>query len=346
MKLGVISANLMNYEFEEGLQHAQDLGLQAIETGGIGLLEQVGARYCPIDKLLADRGEIRRWLEAHERHGLEISALGAHGAPLIPDKEGARKYSLDFRKLCELAELTGIRRITLLAGLPEGAEGDTAPNWVTFAEWPFLRDTLEWQWEKRLLPYWREHGKIAADHGVTLCFEMHGGDMIHNPVTLKRLHDELGLVAACNFDISHMWYQGIDHIEALRYLGPLVQHVHVKDTIIHEHNSRIRGLMDPGTTEQPETRAWTYTLAGWGHDAATWREWITTLRLVGYDHVLSIEMECEYIEVEEGLQKSVEFLRPLVLEKPPGSKWWELAGMERAGGLGTTGAEVGHVSSP
>ena len=107
MKLGVISANLMNYEFEEGLQHAQDLGLKAIETGGIGLWEPVGAKYCPIDKLLADRGEIRRWLEAHERYGLEISALGAHGAPLIPDKEGAKKYSLDFRKQCKLAELAG-----------------------------------------------------------------------------------------------------------------------------------------------------------------------------------------------------------------------------------------------
>ena len=62
--------------------------------------------------------------------------------------------------------------------------------------------------------------------------------------------------------------------------------------------------------------------------------------VIGYDHVLSIEMECEYIDVEEGLNKSVEFLKPLVLEKPPGSKWWELAGMERAGGLGRTGAEI------
>ena len=45
-------------------------------------------------------------------------------------------------------------------------------------------------------------------------------------------------------------------------------------------------------------------------------------------------MECEYIDVEEGLRKSLEFLKPIVLEKPPGKKWWEIAGMERAGGLG------------
>jgi sugar phosphate isomerase/epimerase len=196
-----------------------------------------------------------------------------------------------------------------------------------------LRDTLEWQWEKRLLPYWREHGKIAADHGVTICFEMHGGDMIHNPVTMKRLHDEVGPAAACNFDISHLWYQGIDPIEALFYLGPLVQHVHAKDILISRHNARLRGMMDSTSTEEFSERAWTYTLAGWGHDEAAWREFVSTLRLLGYDHVISLEMESEYFEVEEGLEKSVAFLKPLVIERPSGAKWWEIAGMERAGGL-------------
>ena len=330
MKLGVISQNIMQFEFEEGLQYAEDLGFRAVEVGIAGLW---GRKYCDVDKLLADKGEMERWHDAFARHGLEISAMGAHGSPLMPDKRVAEQYSRELRRAWEFMEAAGIRRMTLLAGLPEGAEGDTAPNWVTFAEWPYLRDTLEWQWEKRLVPYWREHGKIAQDHGVTLCFEMHGGDMVHNPVALKMLREEVGPVVACNFDISHMWYQGIDPIEAVRHLGPLIQHVHVKDTIIHEHNSRIRGLMDPGTTEQPETRAWTYTLAGWGHDAATWREFITTLRLTGYDHVLSVEMESEYVDVDEGLRKSVEFLKPMVLEKPPGAKWWEVAGMQRAGGL-------------
>ena len=330
MKLGVISQNLEQFEFEEGLQYAEDLGVKAIEVGIAGLW---GRTYCDPDRLLADNGEIERWQEAFARHGLEISAMGAHGSPLMPDKRVAEPYSKELRRAWEFMEVAGITRMTLLAGLPEGAEGDTAPNWVTFAEWPYLRDTLEWQWEKRLIPYWREQGKIAADHGVTLCFEMHGGDMVHNPIAMKRLREEVGPVVACNFDIAHMWYQAIDPIEALRYLGPLVQHVHVKDTNIHEHNARIRGLMDPGTTEQPETRAWTYTLAGWGHDAATWRDFVTTLRLIGYDHVLSIEMESEYIEVEEGLRKSVEFLKPIILENPPGRKWWEIAGMERAGGL-------------
>jgi sugar phosphate isomerase/epimerase len=338
VKLGVISQNLMQFKFEEGLRHARDLGFQAVEVGACGLW---GRNFCDVEKLLADKGEIDRWLEAFARHDLEISALGGHGAPLLPDKTVAEEYSREFRQTCKLMELAGIKRLTLLAGLPEGAEGDTAPNWVTFAEWPFLRDTLKWQWEKRLIPYWREHGKIAHDHGVTLCFEMHGGDLIHNPVALKRLHEELGPVVGCNFDISHMWYQGIDPIEALRYLGPLVQHVHAKDVLIHQHNVRLRGMMATIPNEQLTERPWTYTLSGWGHDEVAWREFVTTLHLLGYDHVLSVEMESEYFDVEEGLAKSVAFLKPLVLEKPPGPKWWEIAGMGRAGGLTQDRGEKG-----
>ncbi len=331
MKLGVISSNLMQYEFEEGLRYARELGLGAIEVGACGLASN--RKFCDRERLVAHRDEIPRWLEAFERNQLEISALIGHGAPLMPDKAIAQEYSRQFRQTCQLMEWAGIRRMTLLSGLPEGAEGDRTPVWVTFADLPFLRDTVEWQWEKRLIPYWREHGKIAGDHGVTLCFEMHGGDLVHNPVTLKRLHQEIGSVVACNFDISHMWFQSIDPCEAVRYLGDLVQHVHAKDTHIQAHNVRLRGFNDSASVESPEQRPWNFTIPGWGHGESAWKEFVTALQFVGYDHVLSIEMECEYLNVEEGLKKSIDFLKPIVFEKEPGPKWWELAGMSDAGSL-------------
>ena len=330
MKLGVISQNLAHLEFEEGLGYAQGLGLQAVEVGALGLWAR---NCCDIEKLTQDQGEVDRWLEAFARHDLEISALGGHGAPLMPDPQVAAEYSREFRLTCKLMKMAGIRRLTLLAGLPEGAPGDKSPVWVTFADLPFFSDTLEWQWENRLLPYWREHGQIAADHGVTLCFELHNGDLIHNPITLMRLRNELGSVVACNLDISHLWVQQIDPVEAVHYLGNAVQHVHAKDARIHPHNLRLRGHCDSSNPENHAARTWNFTIPGWGHDASEWRDFVTALRLVGYDHVLSIEMECEFIEVIEGLEKSVAFLKPIVLDKPSGKKWWEIAGMESAGSL-------------
>ena len=33
-------------------------------------------------------------------------------------------------------------------------------------------------------------------------------------------------------------------------------------------------------------------------------------------------MESEYISVKEGPEKSIAFLKPLILHDPPGTKWW------------------------
>jgi len=75
MKLGVISQNLMQFDFDEGLKYAQNLGLSAVEVGALGLW---GRGYCNVEKLVADPGEMRRWLDAFARYELEISALGGH----------------------------------------------------------------------------------------------------------------------------------------------------------------------------------------------------------------------------------------------------------------------------
>ena len=323
MKLGINTGFIMKFDFDEGLQYAANLGLHLAEVGACGIAAK---KFCDIEKLLADDGERQQWLDSYAKYDIEIVSLSAHGAPLTPDKMMADDYSRQFLKCCELAEKIGVKKVTLVAGLPEGCEGGSFPVWITQqVDVPFYRNALQWQWENRLIPYWKKHGKIAADHGVTLCFEMQVGDMINNPVKLKRLRDEVGPVVACNFDISHMWAQGIDPIEAIRYLGDLVQHVHIKDTCIHEHNLRLKGFNDSTSSTLPEERAWTFTLPGWGHDEKTWREVFATLRFIGYSDILSVEMECEYIDIEEGIEKSVAFLKPLVLEKPTGQRWWEAA---------------------
>jgi sugar phosphate isomerase/epimerase len=326
MYLGINTHFIMKFEFEQGLQFAQDLGVKGMEVAAGG---QAAKDYCDLDKLLADEGQRHRWLDAFARHDLKVVSLSCHGAPLMPEKNVATEYRRQFRQSCELMEKIGIRRMTLVAGLPEGAEGDVCPVWITQQtqepNLSFWIDTLKWQWEERLIPYWTEQGKIAADHGVTLCFEMQVADLLNNPVKLKRFHEEIGPVVACNFDISHMWAQGIDPVSALHYLGPLVQHVHLKDTYINDYNVRLKGMNDTTSTREPTQRAWTFTQPGWGHDESTWREVIATLRFIGYDDILSLEMECEWLDVEEAIEKSADFIKPIMLERPADPKWWEYA---------------------
>jgi sugar phosphate isomerase/epimerase len=321
MKLGINTHFIMKFDFEAGLKFCQGLGIKAVEIAATG---PSASRYCDVDRLLADTDERERWLEAYASHSIEIYSFSGHGTPLVPDKEIAAEYSRQFRQACRLMEMIGCTRMALVAGLPEGAEGDRLPAWIINTDLPFLRDALAWQWEKRLIPYWKEHGKIAADHGVTLCFEMQVNDMIHSPVKLRRLHDEIGAVVACNFDISHMWAQGIDPFEAMHYLGDLIQNVHLKDTLIHEPNMRLRGFCDSTGLEGYRDRSWTFTIPGWGHDERTWREVITTLRFLNYEGILSLEMESEYIEIQEGLEKAAAFIKPMLLQQPPGPAWWQV----------------------
>jgi sugar phosphate isomerase/epimerase len=321
----------MKFDFESGLQFAQANGITGMEVAAGG---QAAKEYCDLDYLLADEDHLKRWLDIYHKYDLNVVSLSCHGAPLSPDPKIQTEYKRQFRQACDLMERIGINRMTLVAGLPEGAEGETIPVWITQQtqepNLDFWLDTMKWQWDKRLIPFWKEHGKIASDHGVTLCFEMQVADMLNTPTRLKQFRDEIGPVVACNFDISHMWAQGIDPSTALRYLGPLVQHVHLKDTYVDDYNTRLNGFNNPISAREPEKRSWNFTQAGYGHDEGDWRDVLTTLRFIGYDDILSIEMECEYMDVEEAIIKTVEFIKPLMFTKPVQTKWWEHANWRMA----------------
>lgn len=323
MKLGAVSTALMQFEFEEGLAVFERLGLEAIEIACAGF--QTNLRYGDPERLLADDSERERWLDAIQRHGLEISALGIHGQPLSPDPAIADEYSLQFRRACQFAEAIGVDRLTLLAGLPEGSPGDRSPCWVTSAFPPYNQAIVQWQWEERVIPYWREHGRFAEDHGCRLCFEMHPSDVVYNPASLLRLREAVGPVVGCNYDPSHLFWQGIDTLAAMRHLADAIYHVHAKDTRVQEHYARINGVLDSKPFSDIAQRAWTFRTVGYGHDELFWREFVSTLRAIGYDDVLSIEHEDEYMDLQEGLEKGFAFLKPIVLERPRGPQWWDYA---------------------
>jgi sugar phosphate isomerase/epimerase len=61
---------------------------------------------------------------------------------------------------------------------------------------------------------------------------------------------------------------------------------------------------------------------GYGHDQGWWKEFISTLRMYGYDYVLSIEHEDSILSPEEGLTKAAAFLNEIVIKDPPAQAWW------------------------
>ena len=61
---------------------------------------------------------------------------------------------------------------------------------------------------------------------------------------------------------------------------------------------------------------------GYGNDLSEWKDIMSNLRLVGYDHVVSIEHEDSLMSPEEGLRKAVQFLKGVVITERPGEAYW------------------------
>ena len=140
---------------------------------------------------MADQYALRRWLDTLNDYGLEISGFTAHGEPLSPNKEVADEDYRFFLKASRLAEATGTRRL-VLSGIPASAPGDTCPSWVVDSFCLCSHCTLRWQRQERLIPFLREHGKIAEDHGCLICVEPQIGELVHSPPSLMRLRETIG----------------------------------------------------------------------------------------------------------------------------------------------------------
>ena len=201
-------------------------------------------------------------------NGFTISALSCHGNPLHPDKDRAKHDQEVSRKTIRLAEKLGVPVVVDFSGCPGDSPNAKWPNWVTCPWPPDYLEILKWQWEEVVTPYWIKHAKFAADHGVKVAIEMHPGFVVYSPETMLKLRAIAGPTIGCNYDPSHMFWQGIDPIAAIRVLGDSIFHVHAKDTQIYERNLPLTGVLDTKSYTDERNRAWIFRTCGYGHGDA------------------------------------------------------------------------------
>jgi len=319
LKIGVFLVLFQSEPLEKALDYVSKTGVEAVEVGTGGYPSNA---HCQPGKLLNDPEALRRFQDAFSVRGLEISALSCHGNSLHPNKEIAEKHRQELENTILLAEKLGVQNVITFSGCPGDSDNARYPNWVTCPWPPDFLEVLRWQWEEKVLPYWKKVGQFAKDHGVRICLEMHPGFVVYNPETLLRLRQEIGEVIGANFDPSHLFWQGIDPILALRKLEGAIYHVHAKDTKIDSLNSPVNGNLDTKPYTEEAKRSWLFRTVGYGHDFSFWKDFVSTLRLIGYDGVLSIEHEDSLMSGREGFEKAVAFLRLLVIREKTGQAWW------------------------
>jgi sugar phosphate isomerase/epimerase len=320
MKLGVITVLFSQMPFEKMLDYVSKAGLDCVE---LGTGNYPGNAHCNPKELLKSKKKLDDFKDALRRRDLEISALSCHGNPLHPDKALAKSHRDAMRETVLLAEKLGVTRVINFSGCPGGSDKDKYPNWIT-CPWPDdFTEMLKWQWEKKVIPYWTQEARFCLDHGVkNICFEMHPGFVVYNTETLLKLRSAVGKIIGANFDPSHLFWQGIDPIKSLRALKGAVYHVHAKDTLVYKVNSEVNGVLDTKPYGDEYNRSWLFRTVGYGHGVEFWNDFVSTLRMIGYDDVLSIEHEDGLMSAEEGFMKAVTFLKGVLLREKAGEMWW------------------------
>ena len=320
MKLGVLTVPLSGMSVDEAFKYLADLGVQAVEIGtggypGTAHLDPVAA--------LGDPAVIANLKASLDKYGLTISALSAHGNPVHPNKDVRDKYHQDFVNTLKAAKELGVDTVITFSGCPGDHPGAKLPNWVTCSWPPDFLEVLDYQWNEVLIPYWKDTVKLAAEYGVTkIALELHPGFCVYNTASLLRLREAVGPAIGANFDPSHLFWQGIKPVEAIKALKGAIYHFHAKDTRIDQFNTAVNGVLETGHYGNIMDRSWVFRTVGYGHGESEWRDIISALRGVGYDGSISIEHEDGLMSVDEGLKKAIDFLKPILMYEPPAAMWW------------------------
>ena len=161
---------------------------------------------------------------------------------------------------------------------------------------------------RKSAPYWTKHAQFAADHGVKVAIEMHPGFVVYSPETMLQAarhrwrDNRVQLRSEPHVLAGHRSHQS--HPRAGRLDLPRARERHAD----LRRNLPVSGVLDTKKYTDEQHRAWIFRSVGYGHDAEWWKEFISTLRMYGYDYVLSIEHEDTLMSPDEGLTKGAAFL--------------------------------------
>ncbi|RJS88000.1 sugar phosphate isomerase/epimerase [Candidatus Bathyarchaeota archaeon] len=274
MFVGLLTAPLRNWSFKRLVEWASENGFKGLEVAVSPSSQQIN-----IDNLLkGGASEVRKTLENRD---IKITSLAFYSIKILESPED-QKF---LKKVIEAASTLDVEVVCTLAGGPK--EGKDKKKTI-MEDFPEI------------------FGPIADEakaHSVKIAFEnwfatnLQGLD--HFQAVLEAVPSN---VLGFNFDPSHLFWQQIDYIEAVHQFGDRIFHTHAKDTEILPFKLRKIGVLGRGW--------WRYRIPGWGD--LDWTAYITALKEVGYDFVLSIEHEDPFFSPEEGFLRGKEYLQRLV----------------------------------
>ncbi|MDG6899637.1 MAG: sugar phosphate isomerase/epimerase [Nitrososphaerota archaeon] len=320
MKLGVLTVMYDELPLEKVAKRVSELGYEAIE-----LVAWKGGRHLDIDAVV-DRGDLRVKRLA-EKYGLTISALsnhmegqlvlGPHDASTDPIYKGApsEKVKYGIARMKKTAEAAKQLDVPVVCGFVG------CPNWSAWYNFPPAYEKEYDGYFKLFAERWGEIMDKYHSEGVKFAHEVHPQEVAYNIETSELALKAIGKRKefGFNFDPSHFVWQLIDPVQFIKKFGDRIYHSHAKDAELVEESLRAEGVIPHGAWMRPN-RGFRFRVPGWGQ--VPWRRVFTAFAEVGYDYVMSYEHEDPVMSREDGLEKAMSFLKPLLIKERLKKVWW------------------------
>ena len=265
--IGVFDPVYSELSLDQMIDKISALGIEAVEIGTGGY---PNSYHCPVKGLLDDPAKLRAWKKKFEDRNIQVAAFSCHGNPVHPDATIAARDADAFRRTVLLAEKLEVKVIVGFSGCPGGSPIDTTPVWVT-SRWPDEQaHALDWQWNEKVIPYWKQAAQFARQHGIhRLALEMHPNFVVYNPKTLFKLRNAAGEEIGANCDLSHLFWQGCDAVEVIHLLAKegALFHAHMKDTVMYKDNVAQYGVLNFAFAPNDPDASETFRAVGYGHGA-------------------------------------------------------------------------------
>ena len=311
MKLGMFTANYLDRPLEEVCKLVAEMGFEAVELPAFK-----GSTHLDVDDVIKN-GNGKKIKQMINSYGLEISALSNHPegqiilGPFGKDTDAIyegtpeEKIKYGMARMKITAQAANELEVAVVCGFI-GCE-----NFGRYFPWPYSKGWAEM--EEQFVERWGKVLDSFKEYGVKFAHEPHPNQLVYDIETAEKSIELMGNRPewGFNFDPANLVYLGIDVENFIQAVGDRIYHVHAKDGEIVKHNVKRSGVLATGPWDRID-RGFCFRIPGWG--SVNWKAVITELTLVGYKHVLSYEHEDVIMSRQDGIEKTIEFLKPLLIK--------------------------------
>lgn len=306
MKLGLVSAILSDWTYEEMIDELAHQGYECVEAAawpqGKAERKYAGVSHVDAERVLSDDAYARHVRDYADERGVALSALAYYPNMMDPDPGRRARFSAHLIAVIRAAAKLGVPKVTSFIG--RVTDKTVEEN---LAEVPEVWNPI--------LAVAEEEGVLVAIENCPMLFDASnwpgGQNIMTSPANWKRVFellpsDNLGLA----FDPSHFVWQQMDITRAVYDFGDKIFHVHFKDIKLLPDKLAACGTMAyPLDYMVPK-------ICGLGD--VDWGAFVSALTEVGFDGDACIEVEDHAFEgsrerVVQSVALSYRYMRQFVI---------------------------------